>query len=94
MDKIYALVFNETKEIVESSSFVNYWKNYGCGGSSLYGWSYPKKLYMSIGAARNGYHHIPKELKPHVSIGEFTFSKIAMSGQEIEEMKKSKHSRL
>jgi hypothetical protein len=83
MKTLYALIFKESGEIVTPESFKKYWKNYGDADGWLQGWRPPKKVYYTVGHAKSGFAHIPSEIKPLVSIAEFSFSKILDDGDSL-----------
>lgn len=68
--ELYALVIDGN--ILTPDSFTQYWKGYGTTGSQLYGWRPPKKIYYTLGAAKNGLRFVPKEIKDKVEIHKFT----------------------
>jgi hypothetical protein len=57
--------------VLTPDSFSRYWKNYGSGGSGLYGWRPPKKIYYTEGQAKAGLAHIPEAIKDKVEIHKF-----------------------
>ncbi len=68
-DHLFALVIDG--EVLNSNTFQKYWPNYGSSGSGLYGWRPPKKVYFTLGTARNGLHHVPAQIKDRVEIHRF-----------------------
>lgn len=87
-DTLYAIVITQTKEILDPESFKKYWKNYG--SNWLCGWRKPKKVYLKLGQAKCGFAHIPEEMKPHLSIAEFTFKDFIIDGGQIQEEQKNR----
>jgi hypothetical protein len=57
--------------ILTPDTFTKYWENYGSTGSVLYGWRPPKKVYYTMGAARNGLRHVPEQIRAKVEIHKF-----------------------
>lgn len=57
--------------VLTPDAFTAYWKNYGAAGSVLQGWRPPKKVYYTLGAARNGLRFVPKEIRDKVEIHKF-----------------------
>lgn len=55
--------------ILTPESFKEYWKNYG--GNQLYGWRPPKKIYYTMGAAKNGLRFVPTQIRNKVEIHKF-----------------------
>ncbi len=55
--------------ILTPDSFKQYWKNYG--GQQLYGWRPPKKIYYTLGAAKNGIRCVPVQIRDRVEIHKF-----------------------
>ena len=79
---LYAIIITKTRQVVDAATFKEYWKNYG--GNSLYGWRKPKKIYTKLHLAKTGFSHIPDDLKPHLSIAEFSFKEILMDGADLQ----------
>ncbi len=67
--KLYVLMLDGV--ILTPDSFQEYWKNYGTTGSSLYGWRPPKKIYYTLGHARNGLRFVPEQIRDKVQIHVF-----------------------
>lgn len=55
--------------ILTPDSFKEYWKKYG--EAQLYGWRPPKKVYYTLGAAKNGLRFVPAQIKDKVEIHKF-----------------------
>lgn len=53
-------------EILEPNVWRKYSKNYG--GSGLYGWRAPKKIYYKLGHARSALTHLPLEVQKDCEI--------------------------
>lgn len=53
-------------ERLDPKIWKKYSKNYG--NNQLYGWRPPKKVYYTIGHARNGIRYLPKEIQPDIQI--------------------------
>jgi len=83
MKKLYVIVFNKTGEILTPEAFQQFWKNYG--GNGLAGWRPPKKIYYTLSKAKNGFRYIPEEIKPHVSIAEFSISEKVVDGTKLQQ---------
>jgi hypothetical protein len=79
--ELYAITFKETGEVLNAKLFSQYWKTYG--GSQLYGWRMPKKIYTTLGKAKSGFAHVPYDLKPHLEISIFTRSSAVMDGETL-----------
>ena len=58
--------------ILTPDSFKEYWKSYG--HSQLYGWRPPKKIYYTLGHAKNGLRHVPIQIRDKVEIHVFKSS--------------------
>lgn len=82
--KLYAIIITKTGEILDAKTFKEYWKNYG--SNSLYGWRKPKKIYLTLGQAKSGFAHVPKEMSEHLSIAEFGYVKEILAGSEVLEI--------
>lgn len=67
--KLYVLMLNGV--ILTPDSFVEYWKNYGANGSGLHGWRPPKKIYYTLGHAKNGLRFVPEQIRDKVQIHVF-----------------------
>lgn len=78
---LYAINFKESGEILTPESYKKYWPNYG--GNNLHGWKAPKKVYYTLGKAKNGFSHVPDQLKPLLEISEFTRTKSLVDGEEL-----------
>ena len=78
VNKLYAIVFKESGEILTPASFKKYWPNYG--QNNLYGWRPAKKIYYTEGRAKAGFAYIPDEIKGQLCIAVFTFEKELIDG--------------
>jgi len=78
---LYAIIFKESGEVLTPDSIKKYWPSYGTNG--LYGWRPPKKIYYTLGKAKQGFSYIPEQLKPKLAIAEFTYFKIVEEGTEL-----------
>jgi HD-like signal output (HDOD) protein len=88
--KLYAIVFKESKEILDPKTIKKYWPNYGSAGSSgLYGWRPPKKIYDTLGRARTGFAHIPEQIKDQLAIATFTFDEFVEDGDDIKKVQEA-----
>lgn len=55
--------------VLTPDSYKEYWRSYGEG--DLHGWRPPKKVYYTLGAAKNGMHHVPKQIRDKIEVHEF-----------------------
>ena len=64
--ELYVLMLNGA--ILNPASFKDYWKDYGVNDNGLYGWRPPKKIYYTLGAAKNGLRFVPHQIRDKVEI--------------------------
>jgi hypothetical protein len=86
MKELYVLVFKESGDILTPDSFKKYWPSYG--SNWLSGWRPAKKVYYTLGKAKQGFNFTPDAIQDSLAIAKFAQVEILVDGVELKEKQK------
>ena len=78
---IYAFIIKKTGKILNSSNLHKYKEESNI--PSLVAYLPNKTLYTKLSYAKRGFSHLHISIKDHIGIGEFTFNKLVIDGEEL-----------
>ena len=77
MTSFYAIVLKDTNEIVTEDLIKQYCPDYHVT-------AFRKKVYFTIGTAKNGFASIPDDMQTFVKIQEFTPNGVSLDGVDLQ----------